>query len=83
MGIGARGCEFRPRPPLLLPSICVHESRRAVKKQGRPGLIYYISGCEVDIVGRGHYSNKYVCTKKACFLLVKTSSLHYTIQYIV
>ena len=40
-----------PRPPLLLPSICVHNNTREQKtgeKRGRPGSIHHVSGHEVE-----------------------------------
>ena len=37
-----------------------------------------MNGREVDMVGRGWYSNIYVLNLKASFLPVKTSSFHHT-----
>ena len=34
--------------------------------------------CEVDVGGRGQYSNIYLLNLKVIFLLVKTSSFHHT-----
>ena len=69
-----------PRPPPFLPSVCVHNNtreRKTGKKQGRPGSIHHVSGHEVDVGGRGRYSNIYVLNLKASFLPVKTSSFHH------
>ena len=66
-----------PRPLPFLPSICIHNNtrkRKSNKKQGRPELIHHMSGHEVDVGGRGWYSNMYVLNLKVSFLLVKMSS---------
>ena len=45
-----------PRPPLFLPSVCVHNNTREQKtgkKRGRPGSIHHVSGREVDVGGEG------------------------------
>ena len=74
------GCEVDiggGRPPLFLPSVCVHNNtreRKTSKKQGRPGSIHHMSGREVDVGGgggggggQGGYSNMYVLNLKASF----------------
>ena len=45
-----------PRPPLFLPSVCIHNNiweRRTGNKRGRPGSIHHVSGHEVDLGGEG------------------------------
>ena len=66
-----------PRPPPFLPSVGVHNNtweRKTGKKWGRPGSIHHVSRCEVDVGGRGPYSNIYLLNLTASFLLVKVSS---------
>ena len=66
-----------PRPPPFLPSVCVHNNTRNQKigdelKQGRPGSIHHVSGCEVDVGGEGSIF-KHILNLKASFLPVKMS----------
>ena len=45
-----------PRPPLLLPSVCIENNkpeRKTGEKRGRPGSIHHVSGREVDVGGEG------------------------------
>ena len=45
-----------PRPPLCLPSVCVHNNTREWKtgeERGRPGSIHHMSGHELDVGGKG------------------------------
>ena len=45
-----------PWPLPFLPSICVHNNtreRKTSEKQGRPGSIHHVSGCEVDVGKEG------------------------------
>ena len=54
-----------PRPPLFLPSICIHnntQERKTGEKRGRPGSIHHVSGREVDVGGEGPIF-KYIRTK--------------------
>ena len=54
-----------PRPPLFLPSVCIHNNTREWKtdeKRERPGSIHHVSGREVDVGGEGPIF-KYVRTK--------------------
>ena len=63
--MGAYKISLVPRPPLFLPSICVHNNTREQKngeKQGRPGSIHHMSGREVDVGGEGPIF-KYMRTK--------------------
>ena len=46
-------------------------------KQGRPGSIHHMSGCEVDVGGRGRYSNTYRLNLKASFLAIKKSGVNH------
>ena len=45
-----------PRPLSFLTSVCIHnntQERKTSEKLGRPGAIHYVSGCEVDVGGKG------------------------------
>ena len=42
---------------LLFVFTIIHESRRPAKKQRRPGSIHHVSGRDMDIGGRGRYTN--------------------------
>ena len=56
---------FVSRPPLFLPSVCVHNNtreRKTIERWGRPGSIHHVSGCEVDVGGEGPIF-KYIRTK--------------------
>ena len=67
-----------PRPPpfyLPFAFTIIHGSGRPAKKRGRPGSIHHVSGREVDVGGRGRYSNINVLNLKVSFLQVKTSRL--------
>ena len=79
--MGAYKISLVPRPPLFLPSICVHNNTREQKtgkKWGRPGSIQHVSGREVDVGGEGAIF-KYIRSElEASFLLAQTSSFHHT-----
>ena len=54
-----------PRPPLFLPSVCVHNNtweQKTSEKRGKPESSHHVSGREVD-VGREGPIFKYVHTK--------------------
>ena len=57
-----------PWPLPFLPSICIQNNTREWKigeKRTRPGSIHNVSGCKVNVGGRGQYSNMYVLNLKA------------------
>ena len=66
-----------PKPPPFY--LCVHDAQewKTGEKRGRPGNIHHVSGCEVDVEGRGRYPNIYGQNLKASFLPLKTSSIHH------
>ena len=69
-----------PRPPLVLPSVCVHNNtreRKAGEKRGRPGSIHHVNGHEVDVGGEGPIFKYIRLNLKVSFLPVKTSSFHH------
>ena len=45
-----------PRPPPFLP---VEFTIMEAEELHKPGSIYYMSGCEVDLKGEGRYPNMY------------------------
>ena len=69
---------FVPRPPLFIPSVCVHNNTRewkTSKKWGRSESIHHVSRRKVDIRGRGWYSQ--ICNVlnlKVSILRVKMSN---------
>ena len=69
-----------PRPPLFLPSVCIHNNtweRKTDEKQESLGAIITWVGTRWTWGGRGRYSNIYTLNLKASSLLVKKSSFHH------